>query len=516
MGKESSAGSDVILKAENLRKSFGGQTVLDNISFELREGEVVLLRGENGSGKTTLLNILTGHLEPDSGEIHYRQGEKDDSSRFPLRWWQKLNPWDHFTPEYVARRRIGRTWQDVRLFGTHSLRDNIAVAHPRQPGERPWRALFSNQRSREHEHEVLAEADRVLTDLGLAERSRSSGDKVSLGQSKRVAIARALAADVRILFLDEPLGGLDRKGINEVVDLLRKLVHGHGVTLVIVEHVFHLPHLESLATTDWYLREGRIESQKLDKPTRKRQRPPIPPATSRPHWISRLAPNGYEILDEPLVRGAALTRIRPKGFPARPGAPLIEVKNLVIRRGQHVLQWDDGSPSGRGLSLTIHQGELVVLQAPNGWGKTSLLEAVAGLLCYEAGVLRLDGASLNGQTPWERALLGIALVRARDNVFPSLTAGENLRLAGLKRLPDQLKKLEDRPAADLSGGQKQKVALSSSNGGGRLGKRPPARVLLLDEPFSMLDRAAILELLTLIAPNMDRGTLVAIPATSLP
>jgi len=118
----------VLLRASGLRKAFGGQVVLDGVDLELRQGEVVLLRGENGSGKTTLLNILTGNLEPDAGEIHYSADDSPRSYSFPRRWWQDLNPWDHFRPEFVAMEGMGRTWQDVRLFHSLSLRDNIAVA----------------------------------------------------------------------------------------------------------------------------------------------------------------------------------------------------------------------------------------------------------------------------------------------------------------------------------------------------------------------------------------------------
>jgi len=86
----------VLMRARCLRKSFGGQVVLDGVSAELREGEVVLLRGDNGSGKTTLLNILSGNLEPDTGSIHFAVNGAVEHFEFPRRWWQSLNPLDHF------------------------------------------------------------------------------------------------------------------------------------------------------------------------------------------------------------------------------------------------------------------------------------------------------------------------------------------------------------------------------------------------------------------------------------
>src|ERR1051325_538880 len=115
----------VQLRASRLQKAFGGQVILDSVDLDLKQGEVVLLRGENGSGKTTLLNILTGNLEPDSGSVQFLADSTPRDYSFPRAWWQKLNPFDHFTPESVAQEGIGRTWQDVRLFGAQSLHDNL-------------------------------------------------------------------------------------------------------------------------------------------------------------------------------------------------------------------------------------------------------------------------------------------------------------------------------------------------------------------------------------------------------
>src|SRR5206468_1936734 len=102
------------------------------------EGEVVLIRGDNGSGKTTALNILTGNLAPDAGTVHFFTNGHEEVIRFPRRWWEDLNPFNHFTPEWVARKgRVGREWQDIRLFNSQNLCDNVAVAAPEHPGENP-------------------------------------------------------------------------------------------------------------------------------------------------------------------------------------------------------------------------------------------------------------------------------------------------------------------------------------------------------------------------------------------
>ena len=91
-----------VLSVKGLKKSFGGQVILDDISLDLKRGEVVLLRGENGSGKTTLVNILTGNLEPDKGELHLNINGNKELFSFPRRWWKEVNPFDHFTPERLV------------------------------------------------------------------------------------------------------------------------------------------------------------------------------------------------------------------------------------------------------------------------------------------------------------------------------------------------------------------------------------------------------------------------------
>ncbi len=96
----------ILLRAHDLCKAFGGQSVLQGVSVELRSGDVVLLRGDNGSGKTTLLNILTGNLEPDRGEIELTANHHAEHFRFPRPWWKNLNPADHFTPERVAKQGV--------------------------------------------------------------------------------------------------------------------------------------------------------------------------------------------------------------------------------------------------------------------------------------------------------------------------------------------------------------------------------------------------------------------------
>jgi branched-chain amino acid transport system ATP-binding protein len=496
----------VLLRAKGLKKNYGGQVVLDGIDLELHQGEVVLLLGENGSGKTTLLNLLTGNQEPDSGEITYLADDSPRSYRFPRRWWQELNPFDHFTPEFVAHEGVSRTWQDVRLFGAQTLRDNIAIATPRHLGENPLNALFAPKKVAINEERICAEADALLKHLGLEGREDSSADMISLGQSKRVAIARTVAAGAKILFLDEPLSGLDRQGITEVLALLEKLAKEYAVTLVIVEHVFNLGYLHDFATTDWLLANGRITRSdrngfnKNDLVTNKGKR------SEWPVWFSKFVGPDIELIEEQLQDGAQLTRVRHPSCNGDKCKPILSVENLEVARGKRTMHWEAES-GDRGLSFTVNCGETVFLQAPNGWGKTTLLDCVAGILPPRAGIVRLDGKDISASKTWQRARAGIRVVKSLQNVFVSITGNEMLRLAGSVPVNFEHAELLNRTVSKYSGGQRQQLALASSQ------TQEHPRVYIYDEPFSMLDASAIEHYRTQFKPDPRYGILVLIPST---
>lgn len=499
----------LLLRAEGLQKTFGGQIVLDGVDLELRQGEVVLLRGENGSGKTTLLNILTGNLEPDAGTIYYLADDTPRTYRFPRRWWQELNPFDHFTPEFVVREGVGRTWQDIRLFGSQSLRDNIAVAESGHPGENPVRAVFASGSSTRRETELNREADAKLARLGLGGREDSSADKISLGQSKRVAIARAVAAGARILFLDEPLAGLDRQGINDVLDLLESLVKEQLITLVIVEHVFNQPHLHGLVTTDWLLERGELKRDGMTSSTADNQQPATDTGQQRPAWFTLLAGDNAVVLDEPLPRGALLTRIRHPDRFHNPPKPVLNIRNLVVNRGHRTVVGLDDRGEPTGINLTLYEGEIAILQAPNGWGKSTLFAAVTGLILAEQGQIYLKGNPIEDLPAWDRVRKGLRALPSSIHSFPSLTVKAAIALARTPGSNAALDSLAERTYSSLSGGQKQRIALAT------LPRDESVVTFLFDEPFSMLDAGAIASEASRLSNGRKKAILIFSPSIAL-
>jgi ABC-type branched-subunit amino acid transport system ATPase component len=504
----------VLMQVKGLRKAFGGQRVLDGVDMELREGEVILLRGENGSGKTTLLNILSGNMEPDTGEIQLFVNSHPERFRFPRHWWQDLNPWDHFTPERVANEGVGRTWQDVRLFGSQTLLNNLAVARPNQPGETPWRMLSRPRFCQKAETENQRAVDDLLTKLGLGDRGDSSADMISLGQTKRIAFARSAHANTKIIFLDEPLAGLDRKGTETILAVLRSLAVAHRLTLVIVEHVFNIPTILDFATAVWTLADGHISRETVAEA---KDDPAVQNTSALPALIREIAGPDAFITEELLPRGAILTRVSRFGMLRE---PLLSIKGLVARRGRRLVVGETNNGAVTGFDLTVHKGELVFLQAPNGWGKTSLLEAIAGILPCQSGAVILDGKALHQQSAWERRASGLAVVPARDNVFIRLTVAEYQRISACtaritpsspvfetpqSSLPNH-QFVSSRLISSLSGGERKRLVIANAN-------HQEDKVRIWDEPFTSLDTIAATALCHKLMSDGNSASLILIPSS---
>jgi branched-chain amino acid transport system permease protein len=195
----------VILSVSRLSKHFGGLKAVAEIDLAIRRNTVHALIGPNGSGKSTLLNVLNGIWPPTGGAVVF---DGRDITRLP--------------PHRRAAQGLGRTFQNIRLFGAMSVLDNVMVGADRSsPGRRAGTA----------EAQALAALDFV----GLAARAGTRVGSLSYGHQRHVEIARALAASPKLLLLDEPGAGLNHMEKDELVRLLRRL-KGHGLTILIIDH----------------------------------------------------------------------------------------------------------------------------------------------------------------------------------------------------------------------------------------------------------------------------------------
>ncbi|MCC6485530.1 MAG: ATP-binding cassette domain-containing protein [Armatimonadetes bacterium] len=491
------------VRLRSLRKTFGGQEVLKDVNADIARGEVVLLRGQNGAGKTTLLNILTGNLAPDAGTVEFSTNGAALAFSFPPPIWSRITPWGRFSPETLSRHGIGRTWQDTRLFKTQSLSDNIAVASPRLIGEIPHVAVANPLRVRREEKQLQTVVARVLDKLGLGEVASSPADSVSLAKTKLVAIARALQAGAEVLCLDEPLAGLDSTDVGSVLGVLRQLAETSVFTLVIVEHDFNIPRILDLVTTVWTLDKGRL---KIEKPADIKAWFHAPCVEELPRW-ARLVIGDVDVITVPLGSGAVLHRVRSKRRANITDAPVLEVEDLVVHRGYRSVACNGRDEALRGMSFELQRGDLGIIEAPNGWGKTALLETIAGVTTAKEGSLKLLGLPLNGQSPWNRRRSGITLLQARDSSFSSLTVRDSLHLAGVAYVQDDLRALASRSVSSLSGGEKQRLAFTCACDG------QSYDLALLDEPFTGLDDKSISGICKRLSAHLgNAAALVAVPS----
>jgi branched-chain amino acid transport system permease protein len=210
------ASAAVLLRVENARKQFGGVIAVNNVSFDVKAGEIVALIGPNGAGKSTTFNLITGVLSATGGTISLLGKNIDNAP-----------------PQQVAQLGIARTFQHVKLVPDMTVLENVAIgAHLRGRAG----AIASMLRlDRSDEAKLLAEAARQIARVGLAEQIDQLAGSLSLGQQRIVEIARALCVDPILLLLDEPAAGLRHMEKAQLAQLLRGLRDG-GMSVLLVEH----------------------------------------------------------------------------------------------------------------------------------------------------------------------------------------------------------------------------------------------------------------------------------------
>lgn len=198
----------MILQVDGIVKLFGGLVAVDNVSFEVEQGQILGLIGPNGAGKTTLFNVINGVYTPNRGNVIFR-GEKITG----------------MPPFLVSQRGVARTHQIVRPLGELTVRENVTVG-----------ACFGRENlSLGAANRV---ADEILEFVGLQERSEMLAAKLNVAQKKRLELARALAAHPTMILLDEVLAGLNPSEVALMVEVVRK-VRSQGVTVIMIEHLMH-------------------------------------------------------------------------------------------------------------------------------------------------------------------------------------------------------------------------------------------------------------------------------------
>lgn len=207
-----------LLTVDGLRKQFGGLVVLDGVSFQVYEGEILGIIGPNGAGKTTLFNILSGIYKPNGGSIEL--GTDSLAGR-------KMHT--------IAAKGVGRTFQNVKLFGNMSVLENAMVGRHCRTRCGMLRALLRSGGARREEHDIREQAMKELAFMGLEDLAFLPSSSLPFGKQRHLEIARTLASQPKLILLDEPAAGLNPRETEELSRTILK-IRERGITVLLVEH----------------------------------------------------------------------------------------------------------------------------------------------------------------------------------------------------------------------------------------------------------------------------------------
>ena len=487
------------LELKNVSKSYaqGGTRlpVLRDVSLAIEEGEFVALVGYSGSGKTTLIATLAGLAAPDSGEVLF-----------------KGRPVSGASPERAV------VFQNYSLMPWLSVTGNVRLA------------VDAVHRGKSRA-ERAALVQRYVKMVGLAHAADRRPSELSGGMRQRVAVARALAMEPELLLLDEPLSALDALTRARLQDEIESIWEQQRRTVVLVTNDVD----EALLLADRVIAmlpagggDGLGREFRVDLP-RPRDRHSV---NAHPRYKSLRAGITAYLLGlgndrassrEPVVSLPAvtpLTAVRPRALraanrprPAEDPAKFVEFddvnKNFATPRGPLAVV--------EGFSLDIARGEFISLIGHSGCGKSTVLSMVAGLTDSSGGAIVLDGREVHSAgpdrgvvfqapnlLPWLSARENVALGVAR--VFPHATPGERRDIVEYYLARVGLADCMDRGASELSNGMKQRVGLA------RAFALSP-KLLLLDEPFGMLDALTRWELQEVLMDVWKRSRVTAICVT---
>jgi branched-chain amino acid transport system ATP-binding protein len=219
--------AELLLDVRQLRKEFGGLLAVNDVDFTIPVGSIVSLIGPNGAGKTTFFNMITGYYTPTRGEISF------DGTPIVVTRGSRVRS---RKPHEVTKLGIGRTFQNIRLFGTMSALDNVLVGQHVHLRSRWWDAVLRTPRLLVEEDLARERAYALLDFLGLGGRAETWARNLPYGDQRRLEIARALATSPKLLLLDEPTAGMNTSETRDMTDLIRRLRAELGLTVLLIEH----------------------------------------------------------------------------------------------------------------------------------------------------------------------------------------------------------------------------------------------------------------------------------------
>ena len=215
--------SDILLRASELSVRFGGVLAVDQVSFDVREGEVFTLIGPNGAGKTTVFNLMSPISPPATGSSQYKGAAG-------------LLTLTEQPPHRIASLGIARTFQNIELFEHATVLHNLLIGRHTHRKTGFWSEVFFTPATRAAELEAREKAEQVIDFLDLQHHRDSLVAGLPYGVRKVVELARALCTEPRLLLLDEPSSGLNVEETDDMAFWIQDIVNELGITVLMVEH----------------------------------------------------------------------------------------------------------------------------------------------------------------------------------------------------------------------------------------------------------------------------------------
>jgi putative multiple sugar transport system ATP-binding protein len=465
-----------ILEMRNIVKEFPGVKALDNVSFQVAEGEIHCLVGENGAGKSTLMKVLSG--------VYPHGGYTGD-----ILFGGKVQEFKSISDS--ERAGIAIIYQELALVPEMTVYENIFLGHEIKSGiQVDWNETIKQAK------EMLK---RVRLDVNPSEKVKDLG----VGKQQLVEIAKALSKDVKLLILDEPTSALNEDDCQNLFSLLRDLKN-HGVTSILISH--KLKEVIQISDTVTVLRDGRT--------------------------ICTLSAQKGEVTENVLIKnmvGREINNIYPAREYKQAGEVVLEVKNWSAydpKLGRYVL---------KDISFNVRKGEIVGFAGLVGSGRTELALSIFGNPAgYRVnGEMFVKGQRKAFSHPEHAIHTGIAYVtedRKADGLILIQDVKQNITLANLRAIAhrgviDDNAEVKvaneyreslniktpsvEQKVSNLSGGNQQKVSLSKW-----LFVRP--EVLILDEPTRGIDVGAKFEIYTIMNRLVQQGMSIIMISSELP
>lgn len=464
--------SETVVKFEHVSMEFPGVLANDDVSLEIKKGEVFALVGENGAGKSTLMNILYGINTPTNGEV-YVKGRRIE----------------HFSPKAAIERGVGMVHQHFMLVPSFTVAQNIVLSRePRRLG------VFFDNATAERETRSLVE------EYGLEVDPAATVRDISVGLQQRVEILKTLYRGADILILDEPTAVLTPQETDELFDVIRRIVREKQMTVIIITHKLY----EVMAISDrvGVMRQGRLAGLENTRDVNEKILASM--MVGRPVLFDHLEKTGET------------------------GDVVIGVEDLRVGDNR-------GLEAVRGVSLSVRAGEVLGIAAIEGNGQSELLEAICGLRRAESGHVRIGGEDVTNRSPGEIRARGLANIpedrlatgvdkfasvidnllvgRQRDKEFNAL--GFHQKRSSIERYASELYERFDIRGAgvdtevgSMSGGNMQKVVVARE-----FSYDTPA--LVISQPTRGVDIGAMEFIHTRIIEKRNSGCAVLLSSADL-